>query len=181
MIDFATWLLLREARQEFVPPSVLQGYDMEFKQALNNLIQRTEDPVLKDKFKQMLDCPIRDSRGNCRGFGEYVLSALVKNGIHQRYDIEAALSYRFQQMLMDRSFSGQPRTTLFSGFDPTRPYGIDENPLIGRFFSFLTARHPEHCQGQNPPPLESGTTPARHSEHCTGPDQGRRPSQWHLS
>ena len=129
--------LLVEDRQQLVPPSVLQGYDSEFKQALTNLIRRTTDPVLRRKFIEMLDCPVRDARGNCRGFSEYVVSALIKNGIHHQYDIEAALSYVAEKMLMPTSDTGEPRTTLFGGFDEKRPYTPNFNPLQARFLKFL--------------------------------------------
>lgn len=137
MIDFLTWLLTEE-QGELVPQSVLQSYEFEFRRALERLIQRTQDAALRQKFEAMLDCPIRDARGVCHSFAEYILSALVRNGIHRRFDIEAALSYVFQQMMMDRSITtGQPRVTLFAGFDPSQPSGPGDNPLVGRFLTFL--------------------------------------------
>jgi len=137
VIDFLTWLLSEE-QGELVPQSVLQSYEFEFRRALERLIQRTQDPALRQRFEDMLDCPIRDSRGVCHTFAEYILSALVRNGIHRRYDIEAALAYVFEKMMMDRSITtGQPRTTLFSGLDASRPHGPSDNPLVGRFLTFL--------------------------------------------
>ena len=95
--------------------------------------------MLRSKFIEMLNCPIKDSRGQCREFSEYLLSALIRQGVHDRYDIEAALAYVVTQMTMDRSLSsGQPRATVFGGFDPSRPYLPDENPLQGRFMTYLT-------------------------------------------
>jgi hypothetical protein len=139
MIDFLTWVKqLNEGRQELVAPSVLQSYEREFKQALTGLIDRTTDPALKQRFQDMMDCPVQDRRGNCHSFSQYIVNALIHNGVHQRYDLEAALAYVYEQMLLDRSFtSGQPRTTLFSGFDPNRPYDPDQNPLLARFMTFL--------------------------------------------
>jgi len=137
MITFSHWLLFREARQTLVPPSVLQAYEGEFKQALHALIQRTQDPALRQKFTAMLDCPIQDRRGQCRSFSEYILSALIKNGIHERYDIEAALSYVFEKLMMATSEAGAPRETLFGSFDPNRPYTLEGNPLVARFFTWL--------------------------------------------
>jgi len=119
-----------------VPVEVLQGYEAEFRRSLEQLIQRTKDPELRDKFRDMLDCPVRDRKGGCRGFAEYILSALVKNGIHDRYDIEAALSYVAEKMLMATAATGKQRTTLFGGFEE-RPHGPDFNPLQARFMSFL--------------------------------------------
>ena len=86
MQTFMQWII-SEARQPHVDPSILQGYEFEFKRQLQQLIQRTEDPELKQTFLQMLDCPVVDSSGRCRDFSEYILGALIKNGIHHRFDI----------------------------------------------------------------------------------------------
>ena len=136
MQSFLEWLI--EASQPIVDPSVLKGYEFEFRRQLQGLIQRTENPLLRQQFLNMLECPITDSNGRCRDFSEYVLSALIKSGVHYRYDVEDALNYVMTQMLMDRSLqSGQPRQTLFGGFEdrPTQP---GENPLQARFMTFLT-------------------------------------------
>ena len=75
MLTFIDFLrLFAEERQPLVPASVLQSYDHEFRQGLTNLIQRTQDPELKRKFIEMVNCPVRDARGNCRGFSEYILA-----------------------------------------------------------------------------------------------------------
>ena len=138
MLTFIDFLrLFAEERQPLVPVSVLQSYDHEFRQGLSALIQRTQDPVLKQKFIQMVNCPVRDARGNCRGFSEYILSALIKNGIQNRYEIESALSYVAEKMLMPTSDSGDPRETLFGGFDEAKPYTPGFNPLQARFMQFL--------------------------------------------
>lgn len=65
------------------------------------------------------------------------MSALLKNGIHHQYDIEAALAYVFEKMLMATSDTGEPRTTLFGGFDERQPYTPNFNPLQARFLKFL--------------------------------------------
>jgi hypothetical protein len=114
----------------------LQGYEVEFRRSLEQLIQRTKDPGLRDKFRDMLDCPVRDRQGGCRGFAEYILAALVKNGVHDRYDIEAALAYVAEKMLMATSASGGQRKTLFGSFEE-RPHDPGFNPLQARFMSFL--------------------------------------------
>jgi hypothetical protein len=137
MENFWCWFLLSEARQAYIPLSVLQSYESAFTQALNTLIDRTKDPVLKAKFKDMLDCPVQDRSGQCRGFAEYIAAALVKNRIHDQYDIEAALAYVVEKMLMEKGQAGQPRETLFGGFDESRPYTRGFNPLQARFFSWL--------------------------------------------
>jgi hypothetical protein len=136
MQSFLEWLV--EASQPLVDPSVLKGYEFEFRRQLEWLIQRTENPLLRQQFLDMLECPITDSNGHCRSFAEYVLSALVKSGVHYRYDVEDALNYVMTQMLMDRSLqTGQPRQTLFGGFED-RPHQPGENPLQARFMTFLT-------------------------------------------
>ena len=136
MHTFLTWLrLLIEAHEEWVSPSVLQGYEREFKQALSDVIERTTEPTLKRQFQAMIDCPIRDSKGRCRSFSEYILSALIKNGIHRRYDVEAALGYVFEKMMLPVSDAGKPRTTLFGGFTATRPDSPQQ--LQARFMLFL--------------------------------------------
>ena len=137
MQTFFQWII-SEARQAEVNPSILKAYDFEFKQQLQDLIQRTDDPELQQQFSRMLDCPIRDSSGLCRDFSEYILAALIKNGIHHRYDIESAMSYVIEKMLMDRSLkTGQTRSTLFGSFDSERDYIPGTNPLQARFFMFL--------------------------------------------
>ena len=137
MQTFFQWIIT-EARQPQVDPSILKAYDFEFKRQLQDLIQRSEDPELRQTFLQMLDCPVRDSSGRCRDFSEYILAALVKNGIHHRYDIEAAMSYVIEKMLMDRSIkTGQTRSTLFGGFDSERDYIPGTNPLQARFLKFV--------------------------------------------
>src|SRR5262245_3913939 len=138
MIRFWEWLLIEGRTRELVPPSVMQSYEHAFKRALQRLIDRTQNPALKEKFKEMLDCPVRDRRGGCRGFGDYIVGALVHSGIADTYDIEAVLHYVAEKLLMNRSVeSGERRTTVFDDFDETRPFGPDENPLQARFISFL--------------------------------------------
>jgi len=135
MLSFAEWLLAEE-RQPLVPQEVLAGYEYAFKQALNDLIRKTQDPVLRAKFQEMIDCPIRTARG-CRSFTNYIMGALLKNGIHNTYDMEAVLGYVFEKMMMQTTDAGLPRNTVFAGFDETRPYNADLNPLQGRFMKFL--------------------------------------------
>src|SRR5258707_1222004 len=101
LTDFLTWML-NEATNPYIPEGILQGYEQALKDQLRNLIRRTRDPELRDKFMDQLNCPIRDSRGTCRSFTDYAVAALVKNGLHQRYDLEAALAYVFEKMLMDK-------------------------------------------------------------------------------
>src|ERR1700688_1444987 len=92
------WLMLTEAKAH-VPPGVLQGYDHAFRQELQRVIRRTVNPTLRAEFDRMLDCPVRDARGNCKSFTNYIVGALVKNGVHARYDVAAALAYVVEKML----------------------------------------------------------------------------------
>jgi hypothetical protein len=61
----------------------------------------------------------------------------VKNGIHHRFDLEAALSYVVEKMLMDKGEDGLPRTTVFSGFEDRPGQTADFNPLQARFMRYL--------------------------------------------
>lgn len=132
MQSFWEWLF----SEERVSRSVLQSYDAAFRQALQGLIQRIDNPTLRARFREMMDCPIKDSRGHCQGFAEYIVGALVKNGIHNLYDLESSLAYVVGKMLMDRGEAGEPRTTVFSGFEE-RPDYVEGNPLQARFMKYL--------------------------------------------
>src|ERR1700757_3911662 len=120
MQDFWTWLV-NEAQRKAIEPKVMAGYEHAFKVELQRLIARTRDPDLRVKFQDMLDCPIRNARGQCVSFTDYILGALIKHGVHHRYDMEQALGYVFEKMMMDKTDTGQPRSTVFSGFDEDRP------------------------------------------------------------
>ena len=115
--DGALHWLVNEAQRATIEPAVMAGYEHAFKAELQRLIARTRDAALRAKFQEMLSCPIRNARGQCVSFTDYVVGALIKNGIHRRYDMEAALSYIFEKMVMDKSDTGESRTTLFGGFD----------------------------------------------------------------
>jgi len=134
MQDFLELVL--EARQAYVAPSVLQNYERAFRDELVHVIQRTQNPTLRGKLEEMLHCPIVDSRGQCRTFTDYILSALIKNGVHHRCDLESALSYIVEKMLMATSDSGQPRDTVFGGFQELPDYASG-NPLLARFLKYL--------------------------------------------
>lgn len=149
MIDFQAWRLLNEVARPFVPQGVLAGYEQALKKELLRLIQRTKDPYLRDKFTEMLDCPIKDARGTCRSFSDYTMSALVKNGIHQRYDLEAALAYVFEKMLMDKTDTGEARRTVFGDFTE-KPGLVEGNPLQARFMLFLNYAIRNVRQGKVP-------------------------------
>jgi hypothetical protein len=135
MLDFHEWLVFCEARRDPVSQSVVQSYERLFRQELERVIRRTENPKLRVKLLEMLDCPITDSRGGCRGFTEYIVSALIKAGVHERFDLEGTLAYVVQQMLLDRTEHGQ-RLTVFRGFEE-RPDYVTGNPLQVRFLKSL--------------------------------------------
>lgn len=138
MIDFLDWLrILSEDREELIPPEILQGYEAEFQAAIKRLMLQARDPNQQQQIQAMLDCPIRDTRGQCRRFAEYILSALAKNGVHRQWDIDAALQYIVEKMLMDRSLvTGERKPSLFTGFDPHQGEDL-RGGLQARFMNFL--------------------------------------------
>ena len=160
MQTFLNWIIA-EARQPEVDRSILKGYEIEFKRQLQDLIQRTEDPELRQTFLQMLDCPVRDSSGRCRDFSEYILAALVRNGIHHKYDIEAAMNYILEKMLMDRSVAtGNERPTLFGSFNFDRDFDPHSNPLQARFLTFLANAVRNIRAGRIPRLSKTGQSPS---------------------
>src|SRR5262245_38600606 len=137
ILDFRTWL--GEGRVTPIPPSILSAYDSEFRRQLEMVIARVRHPGLRAELQNMLDCPVRDRRGHCRSFAEYIYAALLHNGIQHRYDIEAALQYVVEKMLLDRSeTAGQTKVSLFGGFKEKPDY-TGGNPLLVRFLSYLRA------------------------------------------
>jgi hypothetical protein len=135
MEGFLAWLVLTEAKAH-VSPAIIQGYEHAFRQELQRVMRRTQHPTLRAEFERMLDCPVRDRRGNCKSFTNYIIGALVKNGIHTRYDLEAALAYVVEKMLMDKGENGEGRITVFGGFQE-RPDYVEGNPLQARFIKYL--------------------------------------------
>lgn len=131
MLRFGNWLLTEE--RQYVDSSVLKSWETGFRDELEGLIQRTRDPKLRAEFSKMRDCPVRDNRGACRGFTDYIVGALIRNGVHRRCDLEDALSYVYDQMMRAVSYKGSPKSSLFGGFDETRPYNPGDNPLEARF------------------------------------------------
>jgi hypothetical protein len=136
MIDFHAWLLLNEVRLD-IPQGVLAGYEAALKDHLKALIRKTKDETLRSRFEEMLTCPIRDARGNCKSFVTYILGALIKNGIHERYDVEQTLNYIMEKMLLARTETGDAKGTVFGTFEE-RPGLLQGNPAQARFMSFLT-------------------------------------------
>src|SRR4051794_40243676 len=128
LTDFWTWII-DEARRGAVEPAVLQGYEGAFRDELRRLIGRTSDPELRRKLEAMLDCPVRTSRG-CQGFAAYIHASLLKNGIHNQFDVEAALQYVIEKMLMTTAEdTGKPKANLFAGFTTRQGETPDFNPV----------------------------------------------------
>lgn len=136
MAVFREWLLITEGRNDLVAPGVLQGYEAAFREELHKVVARTREPRLRAVLADMLDCPARDARGNCRSFTDLIVGTLLRNGLHRRYDLEACLSYVVEKMLMDTTERGEPRSGLFAGFEE-RPDYVAGNPLTARFLKFL--------------------------------------------
>jgi len=136
MITFLEWLLAEE--KELVPAQVKQTYENAFKQALQRFFQRTKNPILKEKVKEMLDCPIRDRRGRCRSFTDYIVGALVRNGITDSHEIQSALGHVAERMLMHRQLgTGEGWASVLDDFDESRPFDPDTNPLQARLLGYL--------------------------------------------
>ncbi len=102
-------------------PEILRGYDLALRRELEQLARQIEDPGVRARFTALHDCPVIDSSGSCRDFANYVLGALIRNGVHDRFDLEQALQYVFEKMLLPRSEGGEGRNTLFTNFDANQP------------------------------------------------------------
>jgi hypothetical protein len=136
MITFGEWLF-QEVRS-LVDPHVLDGYERAFQQQLEGLIGRTRDPALRQEFERMRACPVQDRNGRCSRFIDYVLGALIRHGISQRYDLEDALQRIVFWMLSPVGERGLPRNSLFD-FDENRPYNLNlGNPLQAIFRQYLS-------------------------------------------
>ena len=64
----------------------------------------------------MKSCPIRTNSG-CRGFVDFALACMIKNGLARQFDLEACLAYIYEQLLGERKRNGEPKMNLFAGFD----------------------------------------------------------------
>ena len=56
----------------------------------------------------------------------------MRNQIHRVADVEEALSYIYQTMMLDKKINGEPKATVFGSFNFDRPIGSG-NPLEARF------------------------------------------------
>ena len=130
-LQFKEWLLAE--KRDLVPPEVIQQWERGFRQGLETLIRRTSDPDLRSTFEAMRDCPVKDLKGHCRSFTDYVVGTMVRHGVHRKTDIEDALAYAYEAMMSPKKLTGEPKSTLFGGFDANRPRNPNDNPLEARF------------------------------------------------
>ena len=115
---FREWLLIKETAA--VDPAVLQSYENAFQQELQRLIHRTRDPELRLAFSDMETCPVKDQRGRCHRFTDYIISSLWRwAGGDRTIDLEDALQYVVFHMLSRTGERNQPRKSLFD-FDEDR-------------------------------------------------------------
>jgi len=143
-VDFKEWLILQERRE--VDPATLQGVEQGFRRALDQLIARTNDPVLRAEFQKMRTCPIRDSQGRCRDFTDYVLGTFLRHGCYG-IDLDDAMQHAFFQLVSPRNMKGQSKVTVFD-FDETRPYNSGDNPLEARIKTSVGRLARTVCGGQ---------------------------------
>ncbi len=134
MVAFRAWLFLVE--REIIDRAVIAGYDQAFRHGLEELIQRTKDPVLKATFEKMRNCNIKSSSGSCISFANYLVGAIIRNNIHRHSDPEQALNYMAFRLLSPVGESGKRKGTIWD-FDESRPYVPGDNPLEARFKTFV--------------------------------------------
>ena len=125
MVCFREWFWLQE--RSLVDPAVLASYEQAFRQGLEGLIARTQDPALRQTFSGMRNF----------NFASYILGALMRNGVQYQYDIEDCLQRIVFRMLSPVGERGMPHSTLFD-IDLNRRYDVQSgNPLEARFKTFL--------------------------------------------
>ena len=125
MVHFAEWLLLQE--RSLVDSNAVDSYERAFQQGLERLIARTRDPNLRQAFEGM-----RQFR-----FCNYIVGAIIRNGIPEQYDPEDCLQRICFHMLSPVGERGLPRQGLFD-LDPNRSYDLRQgNPLEARFKTYL--------------------------------------------
>ena len=172
MEGFLAWLVLTEDRAR-VPPGVLRGDQLAFKDQLQRVIHRTQNPALRAELEDMLHCPIRDARGNCKSFTNYIVGTLVKNGVHARYDLEAALAYVVEKMLMEE---GRTRRATHHGLRRLRGASRlrRRQPPPGPVHEVPALCGEQHPQEQDSPPGRRGASAAGHGVTWAGPQSGKR-------
>jgi hypothetical protein len=136
MWRFSEWLLAEE--RSLVDPSVLDSYEQAFQQKLEELIQRTKAPDLRQAFEDMRRCPIKSMDGRCSRFVDYVVSALVKSGCNRQYDVEGSLQRIVFKMIGKTGERGLPHKGVFD-FDESRPYNLRlGNPVQVMFKKYVS-------------------------------------------
>ena len=136
MVAFREWLLLSEV--SLIDPSVLNSYEQAFQQKLEELIQRTQNPELRRAFEAMRTCPIKSMNGRCSRFIDYIVGAIVKQGLHHQFDLEGVLQRIIYKMLGTKGERGLPHKGLFD-FDESRPINLKlGNPLQPMFKKYLS-------------------------------------------
>ena len=135
-LGFREWLILTE--RAAIDPAVLQSYENAFQQELQRLIHRTKDPELRQAFANMQSCPVKDQRGQCHRWTDYILGSLLRWSCGDRtIDLEDALQMIVFHMLSSIGERGQKRKSLFD-FDENRPYDLRiGNPLQALFKIYL--------------------------------------------
>lgn len=129
-MDFREWLLNEE--RHLIPVPVANSWEGGFQDELVRLIARTKHPALRSEFQKMRSCPVRDNRGNCRGFVDYITGTMIRNRCGLR-DPEDSLARVCHQLLTPVNLQVRPRATLFGNFDETKPFIPGTNPLEARF------------------------------------------------
>jgi hypothetical protein len=147
MGGFAEWLFLVE--RSLVDPAVLDTYEQAFRNGLETLIGRTRNPELRRTFEGM-----RQFR-----FANYIVGALVRHGVQQKYDVEDCLQRVVFRMLSPVGETGARRRTIFD-FDESRPFDLRlGNPLEAIFKAYL------HNEIRN---IVGGRIPAMRTRQMTG-------------
>lgn len=95
--------------------------EIELRHRMEQLSQQIEDPGLRKQFRSMINCGILNSAGRCQSWGNYILDELVKTGVGNRHDLEEALKFVMNVLLLPRSDRGEKQISLISDFPANRP------------------------------------------------------------
>ena len=115
----SVWGVLRNGffceERNLVDPAVLATLRASsFQDGLESLVQRTQDPEVACKpSRRCASCPIRDRRGGCTRFADYILGALIRNGCHQ--------TVRYRRLLAADLLQNAVSPTGERGLRPQKP------------------------------------------------------------
>ena len=143
--SFKQWLFLIEGRhivegRQIVDSSVVHSYQKAFEAGVDDLVQRTESPALRDAFASMRSYP----------FANQIVAALVKSGCFRRYDPEEVLQYVTFNMISPVGETGRRKQTIFD-MDTNRPWDLQTgNPLQARFLWSLRRNIAGICANKVP-------------------------------